>query len=173
MQSGEENWADDKQKEIDLRLENQSLETELQLKGAVGWKSPDLDPRIENEFLRNVMAFEEAAGGPAVPMRSLFPEDYEFPPAESLSSEQLSAKLDEIADILSRNHIEFGFVGDLPDMVLYKHLVEDVIPNDSIETSTGTMGVWVLDGCTGCCEECFQHDYCETARELDEEERNG
>lgn len=41
-------------------LENRSLETEIKLRGGKMWKSEKIDPYIDNAFMKNVLAFEEA-----------------------------------------------------------------------------------------------------------------
>jgi hypothetical protein len=170
MKESSDDWTDKQQEEIDLRLENQSLETEITLNGGTHWKSDEVTPQIENAFLKNVLAFEEASEEPEVPIRSFFPEEHVFPPAESMSPQELSAKLDEIAEILSTHDVEFGFANPLPDMLLYKHLTEDVIPNDTISPAIGAGGKWFLDGCTGACDDCFQKQYCSVAAEIQDEQ---
>lgn len=162
----DDNWADDQQKEIDLRLENQSLETELELQGMSNWKSDEVPPEVHNQFLKNVIAFEEANKKPRTPMRSLFPDDYRFPPVESMSAEQLHDKLKDIERLLKKHNVGFGFAEELPDALLYKHLVEEVIPNDTVMAKVSEGFMWYLDGCTGGCEDCFQNQYCSTGREI-------
>ncbi|MFP4416531.1 MAG: hypothetical protein ACOC41_05435 [Chitinivibrionales bacterium] len=162
----EEDFGSREEKEIDLKLENESLRDEIALRGGFSHKSEQLDPELENAFLKNVMAFEEALDEPEVPIRSFFPSGYEFPPVTSLTDEQITNKLDEIQNILSLHHVEFGFVENLPDRVLYKHMVEEYIPNGSVPPIA--IGSWVLDACSGCCEDCFQRPYCSTANDLPE-----
>ncbi len=166
-----EDWTDEQQKLIDLTLENSSLEEEIALKcGGTIEKPADIDPYIENQFLKNVLAFEETEKEEHLPMRSLFPDDYKFPPAESMSPKELSEKLEDICGILSVHNIEFGFANDLPDKVLYRHIVDECIANDTVSPSVAAGFTLVLDGCTGLCEECFQKEYCKTAQELENEE---
>ena len=100
-------------------------------------------------------------------MRSLFPADYEFPPVESMNDDQIAKKLQEISETLSKNNIEFGFANKLPDAVLYKYITEDCIKNDTVNPSVTAGFTWVLDGCSGDCEGCFQKDYCSTSKKLE------
>lgn len=162
----EENWQSREQRELDLRLENQSLETDITLQGGHLVKGGDIEPEIENAFLKNVLAFEEADKEPPIPMRALFPQEYEFPAASSMSREELSRKIGEIARILSMHNVEFGFANDLPDEVLYKYLVEECIPHDSVSATVSEGFTWYLDGCDCGCDECFQNQYCATTKEL-------
>jgi hypothetical protein len=160
-------WRSKEREEIDLSLENSSLETEIKLKGGIfSSKTDDIDPLLENAFLKNVLAYEEAAEDPQIPMVSVFPENYKFPPAESISEAELFEKLEDISRVLSDHGIELGFSNDLPDKVLYKYLVEECIPKEMIDSSVTAGFTWVLDGCSGGCEECFQREYCSNAQEL-------
>ena len=156
----EDNWQSQEQRELDLILENKSLETDISLQGGNIVKGEDIDPKLENAFLKNVLAFEEADKEPPIPMRALFPDDYEFPAASSMSGEELSRKIQEIAGILSMHNVEFGFANDLPDEVLYTYLVKECIPNDSVSATISEGFTWYLDGCDGGCDECFQNKYC-------------
>lgn len=166
----QDDWRTEDQKDMDLRLENQSLETELNLQGGGTFKNREVDPKIENAFLKNVIAYEEADKEPPVPVRSLFPEGYEFPPVSSMSRRNLSKKIKEIAEILSAHNVEFGFANKLPDEVLYKYIAEDFIPHEMIGASIQAGFTFVIDGCDGCCEECFQKSHCPTAREILDED---
>lgn len=99
-------------------------------------------------------------------IRSLFPEDYTFPPDTTMDSRELSRKLEEIRQILAARNIEFGFIGDLPDRVIYRYIVNECIVHDAIAPSAAGGFSMVLDGCDGVCDSCFQKAYCETGREL-------
>jgi hypothetical protein len=167
----EEDWRSDEAREMDLRIENEGLREEISLKGGRFWKGEEVEPEVENGFLKSVMAFEEASEMPAVVVRSLFPEDFHFPPVSSMTPEQISRKLGEIEEILGRHNIAFGFANDLPPHLLYTHLVEDYIPNERVTAATGAGFTWNIDGCDGDCESCFQRDYCATGKEILEEVR--
>lgn len=165
-QLSEKDYAD----YIDKLLENSSLEAEIKMRGGEMWKSDTIDPNLDNMFMKNVIAFEEACKQPEVPIRSLFPADYQFPSVESMDDNQVAQKLDEISDILSKQSIELGFNEELPDRVLYKYLAEDCIINDTITPPGSTGYIWTLNGCGGDCDSCFQKEYCPTPKELDNEE---
>lgn len=61
--------------------------------------------------------------------------------------------------------IEVSYAEKLPDRLGYKHLVEEVIPERMVAAENPTGMGLVLDGCTGGCPDCFQKDYCDSARE--------
>jgi hypothetical protein len=156
----DEKWSDEEQEKIDLELENRSLETEIKLKGGIFGKEKNLDPSLENAFLKSIIAFEEGDKDLKIPMRAIFPDDYKFPPVGSMSKKVLSDKLDDIIRIFEDHHIELDFSEEVPDKVLYKYLVETCIAKEMIEASIPAGTVVHLTGCTGFCEECFQKDYC-------------
>jgi hypothetical protein len=151
-------------KDIDLSLENHCLETEIILKGGMFGKAEDLDPDIENQFLKNILAFEQLKDEPEISMRSIFPADYVFPSIDIMSEKDISGKLGDIGNILSNHNVELGFSDELPDRVLYRYLVEECIPKKSIEAMAGGF-TWVLDGCTGSFEDRFQKMYCKAGQE--------
>jgi len=65
---------------------------------------------------RQVLAFEEVSEETGRPVRDLFPEDLDLPPAETLSKPKLIFLLKLIRGILAENGIELGFVSGLPDV---------------------------------------------------------
>lgn len=64
--------------DLNLRLENDSLETDLKLKSGVFYRPEDIDPAIENSFLKGVTAFEESDNEEPVPVNSFFRMDLIF-----------------------------------------------------------------------------------------------
>lgn len=165
----EEFLHNENQKRLDLFLENKSFQNELFLKTGVEIQpSEDGDPFMHNQFLKSVLTYEEADKEPEVLISSLFPDCSEFPDEKMLSDVQIVQKLDEIYKTLSAYNIEFGFSEELPDRVLYKHLTEEVIPEDTIHASTQAGFTCVLDGCSGNCPDCFQKDYCKIGMEYED-----
>ena len=149
----------------ELERENRELEEELKLLGEPIEMEPAADPRMHNEFLKYILAFHGMERGPQVPMSSLFPDDYEFPPVDTLTAAELDTKLDDILRILFEHHIVVDYVEKLPDRLVYKHLVEEEFPEHMVAAENPTGMTMHLDGCTGGCPSCFQKDYCDSARE--------
>jgi hypothetical protein len=166
MNMTENDWGSKEDRELDLQLENQSLESDIILQGGCAVESENDDPGLKNAFLKHVLAYEEADKEPRHPILSLFPKGYKFPAVSTMSPEELDDKLDEIASILSTHNIEFGFANDLPVEVLYQYLVEEYLPNEMVGGAEEAGFTRVIDGCDGACEVCFQKEYCSTAREI-------
>jgi hypothetical protein len=100
--------------------------------------------------------------GPQIPIRSLFSEDYQFPPAESMTEAQLTEKLDQISDTLYGHNIVFEFWADVPDKLVYNYLVNKVIAEETIAEKKIDGCLTHLTGCDGACDICFQKGYCDT-----------
>ncbi|NLW31338.1 MAG: hypothetical protein GXY77_07775 [Fibrobacter sp.] len=171
MNYDNDSWISDKQKGIELKMENMALKTEIELKDGIFGKSDSLETSLENKFLKQVLAFEEAEKESEIPICLLFPSDYQFPPIDMMSEKELKEKLDDIAMIFRQNNIKLDFSENLPDVLLYQYLTEQIIPKDTIVLQSCPGFIWHLNGCSGDCETCFQKEFCSTAKELDEEEK--
>lgn len=108
--------------------------------------------------------------GPFISIRSLFPADYQFPPAETMEEEQLSKKLDEIYDTLFAHNIELDFNDNVPDKLVYTYLISKVIPEENIIEDKYEGCFTHLTGCDGACDICFQKKYCD--EEMEEMEKS-
>src|ERR1017187_4045975 len=88
--------------EENLRMENELLRLKLKAElGAESHSAEDLDPGIENEFLKNVMAFEQnwANAKPAKVYDLLGKPD--FKKVGDLNDEKIEEELEKITDLLS------------------------------------------------------------------------
>lgn len=172
MESNKDDWKSEEEKQLDLELENRTLELNLKLKGGEDFAEEDIDPKLHNAFLKSVETYEELDEEPKRPMKSLFPESCVFHPADRLSKKELKNKLDFIFEILAQNNIQVALPGKLPDEQLYTYLTTDIIPNELTFPPHNTGFCYVIDGCDGYCPECFQKDYCEVKDEIgwDEED---
>jgi hypothetical protein len=164
-----ENWKSQEREELDLELENQSLELDQRLKGGVFFGNEDVDPRMHNQFLRNIQRYEECK---SQSVKDLFSADMPFKQAEDFSKKQLKEALRNIMETLSFHGIIVCIQSKLPDEVLYTYLTKEFIPNESIVMPHESGMRYVIDGCDGYCPECFQKDYCETAHEIGWDEEN-
>ena len=163
----EENAPDD----YDLELENQALKDDLSLRGMVDMHcSNDLDPAVENEFLKHVLEFEDASREMGMTrIGDLFPEGYDFPPVEELDDAAVEVKMAEIRGILGDHGVVIEFNDSVPDRLAYEHITHETL-QDEIMGPLGMPGyTYHLDGCSGCCEECFQLPYCETGQKIENE----
>jgi len=117
--------------EENLRMENELLRLKLQAElGAQSHSSPGLDPEIENEFLKHIMAFEqnyaksarikvyERIGKPA------------FEAADSLDDEAITVALEKVTDLLFDNSIEVDFSGEYDDRTKYSFITGELFEQE-------------------------------------------
>ena len=139
-----------------LEQENFLLKSKIIARGGNLDSSDNLSAEIENKFLENVMAIEDAPDAPVYKILKVNPED--FPPKDQLSQKQLKAKLDHLLEIMAEHNMFCEFAGDLPDDIAYNHLSQEFL----FEVEQIMPDGWVLhiNGCDGWCPDCFQLDYC-------------
>ena len=148
----------------DKMSENFLLHAKVLISGGHTFENKDskLPTEIENQFLRNVLAFEEAPLQKLSDLLDFHPKDW--PNENVISNDDLCEKLDILSDILAEHHIVIVLQDNLPDRMAYKYLIEDYIPNEKIEMIEGmTMNI---NGCDGFCKGCFQLEWCETGQEM-------
>ncbi len=128
----------------------------------MGYLYPPVHPCIdpESDWLR----FERWMAGEPVThtLRQHLPEDAAFPPAEKLSDEDISAKIEILTEGLEKMSCQLVTNPDIPPRLTYAYLREYL---DKPMELLGP-GMWNLDGCTGYCPECFQRPWCETGGEI-------
>jgi len=157
-------FSGDARRAVDVELENRALTLEVERLGGTVEEVGGMTPALRNAFLKQVLAYEATSEEPGRPIRDLFPEDLDLPPAEALSKPRLGRLLKRVREILSENNIELGLVESLPEVEIYRYLTEEVIPKKTVRAMPAGTKL-LLDGCSGWCEECFQEDFCEAKDE--------
>ena len=145
-----------------LKQENLLLKSKIILRGGDFGNSSEIDPALENQFLENIITFEDAPQIPTYIALSIEPSD--FPPADKLTEEELKQKFDFLIKILEENNFAFDIADRLPLAIAYKYLTKEFL----LETTTMLPEGWThhIDGCSGDCPSCFQVDYCKSALEI-------
>jgi len=157
-----------------LRAENEFLKEQLGVDEATYFSSDHTTPEMENQFLRNIIAFEEADRLPQKTIRSLLPDGFELPPAGTMTSGELSSKLNQMLLILEDHGICLDLTEKVPDPVIYEFLLREGL-DDAIPMEMPEGFRMHLDGCDGYCPGCFQRPYCETGKDPwpEDEKRRG
>ena len=145
-------------KKKNLKAENFAMKAELLANDSILGSNSDLPDEIENQFLKNVIAFERA---PYVKVKTLVPE---FPPEKELTDQELKMEFERLIGELAARHIQYGLCKKLPMRIAYKYLTEEYI-NEEVKLLEGG-GNYVIDGCSGDCPSCFQVDYCESVYDI-------
>ncbi len=129
--------------EEELRLENEILKMNLKLKfggseGSFFGGDGNLPPEIENEFLKQVMAFEDAAKNKkntTVGQKLGFPK---FEKIEGLPEKQIAEKLKQAFTLLENKNIFLDITqGPYANETIYRFITEELINHemDDIEVA--------------------------------------
>ena len=125
------------------------------LKGGMLGMEGNLPSEIENMFLKNVMAFEEAEYKPICEILGIDIND--FPPAERLSKKEIEKHLIDLENIMGEHNMFIELQEDLPIEMVYKYLTEEYLLGEGQDIPGFSINI---DGCSGDCPSCFQLAYC-------------
>ena len=155
-------FNDEHREEEKSEQENVSLKAKIVQKDGYVQALPEINPKIENQFLKNVLAFEEAEEKHVYEILGVNPKD--FPPASCLSDEELRLKFEWLIQIMSEHNFIYELAENLPISVAYRYLTEEFLYEFETVLSDG----WAchVHGCGGDCPGCFQADYCEIKDEI-------
>ncbi len=145
-----------------LEQENFLLESKIILKGGDIHRCSDIDPEIENQFMKNIIAFEEAELKPLYEIIDVNPDD--FPPAEKLSKDEINSKFNLLIKCFEDQGFSYDVSDKVPVEVSYRFLTEDYLhePHEVLPDNFG----WHIDGCSGDCPSCFQVNYCDSVNDI-------
>jgi hypothetical protein len=118
--------------EENLRMENELLRLKLKAElGGESHTSNDLPPEIENEFLKNVLAFEHnfANAKPAKVYDLAGKPD--FLKSDDLNDEELEKELEKIAGLLSEKNIEVYFGDGYDSRTKYHFITEELFDHET------------------------------------------
>lgn len=92
-------------------------------------------------------------------------DDFILLAEEALTDAEVEEQLHLIIDRLADRGVAFGINETVPERLAYRYLLQEL--REGLDVMPG----WVLDGCDGSCEECFQLPYCESGKQLAAEYR--
>jgi hypothetical protein len=171
----------------DVIEENATLKRELLLLGRDPSMFEDLSPREMNVRLKRSLVYAEqtqeatllgkepppAFLDPMSPhwipdiedMASLNAAEFlgaeiDLPDDAMLSDAEVERRLHAIIDRLAEHGMALGIRESVPERLAYRYLVEEL--REGLDVMPGL----VYDGCSGCCEECFQLPYCESGKDF-------
>jgi len=118
--------------EENLRMENELIKLKLQAElGATSFSASGLDPGLENEFLKNVMAFEENfAGRKRVLVFDLLGKP-EFKRADELTGEALDIELEKLNTLLEEKNINVYFGDEVDNRTQYQFITEELFDHET------------------------------------------
>ncbi len=122
----EEKFSDDPQE--NLRMENELLKLKLQAQfGAMmGGGDNSLPPEIENEFLKNVYAFEQNQGAFKPTKVREFLGAPAFQKAETLTDKNLKKEYHRLEKLLGKKSMAVDFIRPREDRFKYQFITEEL-----------------------------------------------
>jgi hypothetical protein len=155
-----EDWRSQADHDIDLQLEDLSLELEEALRDGAAAVAEESPEDVANADITHALGSEDPDEHVVREVRSVFPAGYEFPDPAGMSREQLRAKLCDTEDILADENIIIDLCPDVPERLRYEYIVNEVLDKRDIFDG-GVPGFFlVFDGCHGSCRGCFQEPFC-------------
>ncbi|WP_295717670.1 hypothetical protein [Mucilaginibacter sp.] len=118
--------------EDNLRMENELMRLKLKAElGADSQSSGNLDPLIENEFLKHVMAFEQNyAGAKRTKVFDLLGKP-DFKKADELSDHLVDLAFEEVTDLLAQKNIEVDFIAAYDNRTKYSFITEELFDHET------------------------------------------
>lgn len=129
MNEDDEDYLSEEDKDK-LSIENEIMKIKLQMQFGDNFfmkSSGDLPPEIENQFLKQVMAFEtnQGSGEEVTVFERIGKPD--FKKVEDMKSAEISVELDRLNDLLEANGIMLNVCdGPYDDAVIYKFITEEL-----------------------------------------------
>ena len=138
----DELFSDDPQE--NLRIENDFLKLKLKAQFGDAFfmdSNADLPPEIENQFLKNMMAFEDAHANAeyTTVYESIGKPDYKT--SEELNAAEITRELERITAIMEEHHIRLDICdGPYADEVIYKFITEELFAHEIEKAPVFGMG---------------------------------
>jgi len=138
----DEKFSDDPVENIKLENEFLKIKLKAQYGDAFHMESnADIPPEIENQFLKNMMAFEDAHAKAefTTVYESIGKPDYR--PAEELTDIEVTAALERITDILEEHNMALDICdGPYPDRLIYTFITEELFAEETEMGGIADMG---------------------------------
>lgn len=118
--------------EENLRMENELLRLKLKAElGAESQSPANIDPEIENQFLKNILAFEHSyANAKRIKIYDLLGQP-DFKNADELSDELIFIALQEVTDLLAEKNIEVYFGDGYNDRTKYSFITGELFEHET------------------------------------------
>lgn len=135
---------EDRGNEQDERIERLKAQTAAAVDGPmVAYESDSLTPAVQEQFWRNVVAFETA--GTTDLVKELKAIGVELPDPDSLNDEALPKALWNTIDGLARLGVFLDQTDHLSDRELYTHLLRDQLPQEMPALDMDGNSAWHID----------------------------
>ena len=118
--------------EPDQEKRIEKLHEEVEKLGGSFSENPDMPADLEEEFLKHVLAYENASAEESTLLQWLENADLEVPPPESLDDEKLHAKLWEVVTRMASLGAYLHNTNHLNDRELYEMLYHDCLREQAV-----------------------------------------
>ncbi len=138
----DEKFSDDEKENLSIENELLRIKLKAQYGDAFHMESnADLPPEIENQFLKNMMAFEEANENAEYTTLYKKMGKPAYKAAEELSADEISIQLKRITAIMQEHNIGLDICdGPYPDEVIYKFITTELFAHEIELTPVFGMG---------------------------------
>jgi len=128
-----EKFSDDPRE--NLHLENQFIKLKLQAEsGTVVETGEEVPPELENVFLQNVMAFEEASKDVSMVTVYDFLGRPEYRPIDTLRPEEIGPELKRLMHLLQQRELVLDVLDNYDPAVIYRFITEELFVQETYET---------------------------------------
>jgi hypothetical protein len=130
MTTDQDNFLNNDEEE-NLRMENELLRLKFNAEfGGDSHSTGNLDPALENEFLKQMMAFEHSyANAKRVKLFDRLGQP-DFKPADELSDEEIDLAFEEVTDLLGQSNIEVDFEGAYDNRTKYTFITDELFDHE-------------------------------------------
>ncbi len=133
MEENESQHNDEHPNEDELKDENAFLKMKMMLeKGADFHMSEEIPPDIENQFLKNIMDFEDQwSNVQTIKMFDKIEQPAQFKPVASLSDEEVETAYEELLDYMEKYGIQFDCCSpNIGKRELYRFVTEELFEEE-------------------------------------------
>jgi hypothetical protein len=118
--------------EENLRMENELMKLKLQAElGARSFSASDINPEVENEFLKHVMAFEQNwANAKMATVYDLLGKPA-FKRSEVLTDDEIETELEQLCNLLSEKNMNVYFDDEVDSRTRYHFITEELFEHES------------------------------------------
>jgi hypothetical protein len=128
--------------EENIRMENEFLQLKLKAElGAETFIAGNFPPKVENEFLKNVLAFENSFS--TTPMKKIYEllEKPQYKPEIELDETAIELALEALITLMKKKQITLEFLGAYSSRTKYKFITEEFF-NEEVSENTIPGMIW-------------------------------
>jgi hypothetical protein len=133
MEENESQHNEEQQHEDELKDENAFLKMKMMLeKGADFHMSEEIPPEIENQFLKNIMDFEDQwSNVQTIKLYDKIEQPTQFKPVAELSDEEIETAYEELLDHMEKYGIQFDCCSpNISKRELYRFVTEELFEDE-------------------------------------------